>query len=102
MGQPINVHAARVVGDVAIVDGDRSISGQDGGSYSDAAEASAGETLPARLANRIMTADPAVDHVFAGSNAIVARRPGGWDDPSLATLQRTIEDFFVFYEENRT
>jgi hypothetical protein len=102
MGQSINVTSTRVVGDVAVVEGDRSISGQDGAAFSAADQAATGTTLPARLATRVFEAVGGVDHVFVGSNGVVVRRAGGWDDAALRGLEETVAGFFVYYDENRS
>lgn len=99
MGQPIEVAEPTVLDAVAVFDTDRSLSGQDGESFSPA-DAS-GDTFPAELARRIFAADSGADHVFVFSNTISVRRPE-WDDATLAATHRLITDFFVFYEENRT
>ena len=75
MGQPIQVAATRL-GDVALFDTDRSISGQDGMGFASIAEAEAASEFPAKLAARLFDADSAVDHVFAASNQVVVRPPG--------------------------
>jgi hypothetical protein len=98
MGQAITV-GATVAGNAAIFDANRSISGQDGGAYTSAAEATEDEGFPARLAAEIFAGDSRVTSVYAGSNGIVVVRQGGWDDPSLQSTVSVIEDFFVFYKD---
>ena len=100
MGQPIEVTEPTVLEAVAVFDTDRSLSGQDGESFSPAA--SSGDTFPAELARRIFAADSAADHVYVFSNTISVRRTGGWDDERLAATHGLITDFFVFYGENKT
>lgn len=95
MGQSITV-SSMVISDVAIFDTDRSITGQDGQSYSSAAD---GATPPEQLANRLFAADPAVDHVHVLSNTVSVRREGGWPDAALAAAGEIVSDLFVFYQE---
>jgi hypothetical protein len=98
MGQIINV-TGTVSGDSAIFEADRSLSGQDGGSF-DSIEATVDNTtFPARLAARVFEADEAVGSVFAGSNGVVVRRAGGWSDADVARIGSVIEEFFVFYRD---
>jgi hypothetical protein len=96
MGQIIKV-TGTVVGDSAIFEADRSLSGQDGGSF-DSIEATVDNpTFPARLAARVFAVDAAVTSVFAGSNGVVVRRNGGWSDDDANRVGTIIEEFFVFY-----
>ncbi len=97
MGQVINVSKITVIGDAAVFDSDRSISGQDGNGYSSAAAAADDETFPARLAQAIFGADTAISHVHVASNSVVVKRDDGWDDSATAETAGVIRDFFVFY-----
>ena len=98
MGQIIKVTGI-VTGDSTIFEADRSLSGQDGGSF-DSIEATADNpTFPARLAARVFEEDGAVASVFTGSNGVVVRRDGGWSDADVARIGTVIEEFFVFYRE---
>ena len=96
MGQAIEVEAS-AIGDIAVFDTDRTISGQDGQQFSNSSEANDSETFPGRLAHKLFEADGALGSVFAASNAITVQREGGWDASSLATTTSIIEDFFLFY-----
>ncbi len=97
MGQHITVAAPTVVGDTAVFDTDRSLSGQDGIGFSSADEAAAIDTFPARLAGRLFTADPALSHVFVASSQAVLRRKGSWDSKTLAAASEVLSNFFVHY-----
>ncbi|GBE24616.1 hypothetical protein BMS3Bbin02_00891 [bacterium BMS3Bbin02] len=99
MGQTIEIGSVRVVGDVASFTTDRNVSSQDGGQFSGAEEASASTTYPGLLATRLFGAIDGLDHVFAASNQIVIRRPGGWDDEATAAASSEIETFFRFYTD---
>lgn len=99
MGQPITVTSTRV-GDTLLIDADRSLTGQDGSSF-DREQAAGGSDFPAHLAQRLFELDPAVDHVYVGSNGVVVRRSGGWDDAAAAGAEARVRNFFVFYEQNR-
>jgi hypothetical protein len=96
MGMAITVDSTRMVGEVAVFDTNRSVTGQDGAGFGDAA-AAAVETTPARLAARLFAGDPAVAHVFVASSQVVVRRRGGWDDAALAAALGVIAGFFVHY-----
>lgn len=98
MGQTIDILDTTVIGDVLIVDTDRSLAGQDGEAFSGPDEAAAEPTFPARLAERLFRDDPALDHVFVMSNTVTIRRPGGWDDDRVASTAGLVSRFFRFYE----
>ncbi len=95
MGQLISVEAS-VIDDVAVFDTDRSIAGQDGAAFERGVAPSDG-TFPAELAERIYAADDEIDHVWVASNQVVVRRPGGWSDQAVATIQTVISELFRFY-----
>lgn len=98
MGQSISV-AGTVLGLTAIFEADRSLSGQDGGSYDSPPDLSEDDTFPARLAARIFDADPGITGVFVGSNGIVVHRGNSWGDTEVDRIGSVIEDFFVFYDD---
>jgi hypothetical protein len=97
MGQQIEIVGSTVVGDVLVVDTDRSVSGQDGASYESLEEAQAADIFPARLARRIFEAVDGVTHVFSASNTVVIGRDGGWDDETVRRIEDVVTRFFVFY-----
>ena len=98
MGQTIEVEA-KAVGDVAVFDTDRSITGQDGDSF-DSLQSSMDAAGPAAdLATRLFELDEAVSHVFVASNTATVRRDGGWDEGSLAAGSAVIRELFVFYPD---
>ncbi len=97
MGMPITVAPHRTVGDVAVFDTDRSVTGQDGAGFADAAAAAGGDTAAARLAQRLFGADPEVEHVFVASSQVVVRRRGGWDSGAADIAAAIIAGFYVHY-----
>lgn len=99
MGQRIELRTTTVLGEVALYDTDRSITGQDGTAYTSVEEASAGDDFPDRLAAEIFGADEAVAHVFIASNQVSIRRDGGWGGGAADHTGAVISDFFVFYAE---
>lgn len=100
MGQPIEVLKATTLGDVAVFDTDRSLTGMDGYSFASLAEAGAGASLAASLAERIFVAEPTISNVYIYSNTVSVRRPGGWQGESRNAVARIVSQFFIFYEEN--
>jgi len=95
MGQPIEVQAI-VLGEVAVFDTDRSITGQDGHGFTRDSDPGG---FAGRLAARLFTIDESIVHVFAASSQVVARRSEGWDDASVSRASREIRELFVFYGE---
>lgn len=98
MGQTIEINSARRIGDVLVIDTDRSLTGQDGESYLRGVTSEA-TTFPAGLATRLFEADPSVEGVYVLSNVVSVRRRGGWDDPSATTSTDAVARFFRFYED---
>jgi len=96
VGQTIQINRTDVIGDVVIVDTDRTLTGQDGEVFDGEA---AGETFAARLAGRIFEEVPGVDHVYVMSNTVTVRRPGGWEDGALDRLSELVAGFFRFYPD---
>jgi hypothetical protein len=97
MGQRIVVQEPVVVGDVAIFETDRSLTGMAGEALAspDAAEEASG--FGAELARRLYAADDDLARVYVSSNTVVARREGGWADGPLQTASRVVEEFFLYY-----
>ena len=96
MGQPIEV-TATVLGEVALLVGDRTITGQDGAGFSSAAEARETGGLAGRLAEALFDTDPGISHVFTHSNVASVTREGGWADGEVDALADVLRHFFVYY-----
>lgn len=96
MGQQIEV-TSRVIGDSAIFDTDRSITGQDGSEFGSAEDAAASDAFPNALAQRLFAADDTISSVFVASNVVTVTRPGGWDAATVAAASTVVSDFFIFY-----
>lgn len=97
MGQKIEISSAVTIGDVAVFDTDRSLSGQDGERFRSAAEAAEKSTFPARLAARLFDAGDEVQSVYVTSNVISVERSGGWDAHDLEETGTLIREFLLFY-----
>lgn len=98
MGQTIQIWDANVVADMLLVSTDRSLTGQDGETYTPDDPTSSEAIFPAQLASRLFQADPSIDHVYVMSNVLSIRRPGGWDEASIASTREVVANFFLFYE----
>ncbi|CAN5891538.1 hypothetical protein BH23ACT5_BH23ACT5_03650 [soil metagenome] len=98
MGQTIEINQTRRIGDVLVIDTDRSLTGQDGEAYSPGYTTESA-SLPARLAERLFAVDGGIDRVHVMSNAVTIRRPGGWTDDTAQAASDTVAEFFVFYRD---
>lgn len=96
MGQTIEVKST-AVGDVALFDTDRSLTGQDSHSFAGPSDS---DDPPATLANRLFDSDPSILHVHILSNTVSIERDGGWDNASLAAARSVIAGLFVFYDRD--
>jgi hypothetical protein len=96
MGQTVIVNAAKELGDVLLLDTDRSFTGQDGSAM---APASRGGGVPGVLADALFDLGLGVDHVYVLQNTVTVRRPGGWDKESKAAVTSVLESFLRFYDE---
>ena len=101
MGQAIEVMKSTVLGDVAVFDTDRSLTGMDGYNYGSAAEAAGDSTWAAQLAERVFSADPSTSNVYVYSNTISVQRSGGWSEAERQDVASLISHFFIVYEENK-
>ena len=97
MGQKIEISSSVTLGDVAVFDTDRSLSGQDGERYRSVDEAESGNTYPAGLAKRLFSEVEGVRSVYVTSNLVTVEREDGWDDGSLEQASSVIGGFFAFY-----
>lgn len=97
MGQHIEVLSTETVGDVLVIDTNRTLGGQDGEGYEAQETARSGITLPARLSARLMDLDPWINRVFTLSNTVTLRRQGGWTPREVERVSESVAEFFLFY-----
>jgi ferredoxin--NADP+ reductase len=93
MGQPIDV-IATTVGDVAIFDLDRSLTGQDSRTFR---ATPPGDSPPEILARRLWDRDPEVSSVHIFSNTVTIARNDGWDEHTIGKASDVIANLFVHY-----
>lgn len=84
------------MGDVLMVDTDRSFTGQDGHII---APGDDGEGVPGVLADRLFGLDLGIDHIYVLQNTVTARRPGGWDEESAQAVTDVTHSFLRFYPD---
>ena len=96
MGQDVEIRNTATVGDVLVMDTDRSFTGQDGQSIGPEL---VGQGVPLQLAKRLFGLEVGIDHVFVLQNAVTVRRPGGWDEESSRAVTETTHSFLRFYPD---
>lgn len=96
MGQNVEIRNRVIMGDVLVIDTDRSFTGQDGHSI---APGDDGEGVPGVLADRLFGLDLDIDHIFVLQNTVTARRPGGWDDETAKAVTDVTHTFLRFYPD---
>ncbi len=96
MGQDVQIRNTVVMGDVLVVDTDRSFTGQDGQAIGPDLD---GDGVPAILAGRLFDLGVGIDHVFVLQNTVTVRRPGGWDEEASRAVADTTNSFLRFYED---
>lgn len=94
MGQRIEV-SATPIGNVAVFDLNRSLTGQDGVAFDNPPS---GETPPATLARRLWESDDEINNVYVLSNTVSVRRDTDWAPDDLETASRVISNLFVYWE----
>lgn len=94
MGQKIAVSAVPV-GDVAIFDLDRSLTGQDGMTF---LEPPQGRTPPETLARRLWEADGHLKSVYVLSNTVSIRQESAWSADDVEAASEIIANLFIHWE----
>lgn len=94
MGQRISVTAIPV-GDVAIFDLDRSLTGQDGMLFETRPE---GDSWPEVLARRLFDSDDQIERVYILSNEVTVTRSSEWEQTDLDRAAEVIANLFIFWE----
>lgn len=84
------------MGEVLILDTDRSFTGQDGHVITPGSEATG---VPGLLASRLFELDLGIDHVFVLQNAVTVRRSAGWDESSTGAVSDVTRSFLRYYSE---
>ena len=96
MGQTVVINSTVDLGDILVIDTDRSFTGQDGHAISAGEE---GHSVPGILADRLFALDIGIDHVHVLQNIITLRRPGGWDEDTAGQAVDVAGSFLRFYDE---
>ena len=82
------------MGDLLLIDTDRSLTGQDGHAIT---PDHPGDAAPGRLAARLFALGVGIDHVYVLQNTVSVRKPGGWDEATTDLVRNETEGFLWFY-----
>lgn len=96
MGQSVEIKKTSTVGDVLVVDTDRSFTGQDGQVIT---PRGVGSGVPGRLAERLFALGLGIDHVYVLQNTVTVRRPQGWDEDAGGQVVDVVESFLRYYPD---
>lgn len=96
MGQDVVIKDTVTMGDVLVIDTDRSFTGQDGHMIT---PGSVRYGVPGRLADRLFALDLGIDYIFVLQNTVTVRRSGGWDEDSAADVTEITSSFLRFYPD---
>jgi len=84
------------MGDVLVIDTDRSFTGQDGHMITPDSERYG---VPGELAERLFAFDSGIDYIFVLQNIVTVRRNGGWDEETAAEVADITHSFLRFYPD---
>lgn len=96
MGQNVEIKGSVTMGDVLVIDTDRSFTGQDGHTITPGSEP---EGVPGMLAERLFALDLGIDHVYVLQNTVTVRRRGEWDEDSAGAVTDVAGSFLRYYDE---
>lgn len=96
MGQDVVIKDTVTMGDVLVIDTDRSLTGQDGHTITLDSER---RGFPGKLAERLFALDLGIDYVYVLQNTVTVRRNGGWDEDSAGVVADTTGSFLRYYPD---
>jgi hypothetical protein len=96
MGQDVIIKQTVTMGDVLVIDTDRSFTGQDGHTIT---PDSGQHGVPGKLADRLFTLGVGIDHIYVLQNTVTVRRPGGWDEDSAGVVADITGSFLRYYPD---
>lgn len=97
MGQNVEIKDSVALGDVLVIDTDRSFTGQDGHTITPGDQDSG---VPGQLANRLFGLDLGIDHVHILQNTVTIRRSGGWDEDTAGVVSDVTASFLRYYPDD--
>ncbi|HXV71183.1 MAG TPA: hypothetical protein VEB69_07235 [Acidimicrobiia bacterium] len=97
MGQNVEIKDSVTLGEVLVIDTDRSFTGQDGHAITTSGD---GHGVPGRLAERLFGLNLGIDHVYVLQNTVTVRRSSPWDDQSAGAVADVTASFLRFYPDD--
>jgi hypothetical protein len=94
MGQNVEIKDSVTLGEVLVIDTDRSFTGQEGHAITPDSER---RGVPGLLAERLFALDLGIDHVFVLQNTVTVRREEGWDEASARAVTDVTGTFLRYY-----
>ncbi len=94
MGQNLEILKTSTIGDVLLIDTDRSLTGQDGHVVEPGSDE---EGVVGKLATDLFGLDIGIDHIYVLQNTITVRRPSGWDEKTAAQVGDATSIFLRYY-----
>jgi len=95
MGQTVEINETVEMGEILVIDTDRSFTGQDGQVITPERP---GFAVPGLLAEELFGLGLGIDHVFVLQNVVTLRRPGGWDDDATRRAVGVTGSFLRHYD----
>jgi len=95
MGQNVEIKDSVTLGEVLVIDTDRSFTGQDGHTLTPVSER---HGVPGVLAGRLFDLGLGIDHVYILQNTVTVRRGSPWDDQSAAVVADVTGSFLRYYD----
>lgn len=95
MGQDVEIKDTVRLGDVLVIDTDRSFTGQDGHTITPDSDR---HGVPGMLADRLFGLDLGIDYVFVLQNTVTVRRSSGWDEDSAGAVTDVTGSFLRYYD----
>ena len=96
MGQTVVIRDKVTMGNLLLIDTDRSFTGQDGQSIT---PDDPGRSVPGLLAEKLFALDLGIDHLHVLQNTVSIRRGAEWDDDSVNRVASATEEFLRFYSD---
>lgn len=94
MGQDVEIRKTATIGEILLIDTDRSFTGQDGHAIGPDLD---GDGVPVLLARKLFDLDLGIDHMYVLQNTVSVRRPGGWNEAAAKAVTETTNSFLRFY-----
>lgn len=99
MGQNVEIKDSVTMGEILVIDTDRSFTGQDGHIITPESER---HGVPGLLAQKLFELGIGVNHIYVLQNAVTVRRDGGWDEDSAGQVAKVTETFLRYYPDEET